>query len=51
MISHIKKKVYLHSELNTDTLSVHNANVEDMQKLEQFTKVFETVIFEDLEKV
>jgi len=42
---------YLNTTLNNNDISIHNFTVEDIQKLDYFAKAFETIIFEDLEKV
>jgi len=42
---------YLNTTLNNNEVSIHNFTVEDIEKLDIFAKAFETIIFEDLEKV
>lgn len=43
--------VYLRSTINNNTISIHNFSQEEITQLDQFSKAFETIIFEDLEKV
>jgi len=42
---------YLRSKIDNNAVSLHNFSIEDIQKLEYFTKAFEKQIFYDLEKV
>ena len=44
-------KVYLRSKIDNNAVSLHNYSAEDIQKLEYFSKAFEKLIFQDLEKV
>ena len=43
--------VYLRSTINNNTISIHNFSQEEIAQLDQFSKAFETIIFEDLGKV